>query len=106
MNRFIVAAFALTIGSLGCSKGEAPQPPAPAPSVAAAKPAQPPRPPKPAQAPANPLPTIVVNPPADVPPDPRRTVTPCDRKEPGWKWQGSLVEDGHCVVGPCICVKG
>lgn len=104
MTRRIVAVLALTIGSLGCSPSEPPQP---APTAAAAKsaaPAPPPAPPVKAVQPQNPMPTISVPPPAH-PPDPRRTETPCDRQEPGWKWQGNLVEDGRCVVGPCTCVK-
>ena len=31
--------------------------------------------------------------------------TPCERKEPGWKWRGGVVRDGQCVVGPCECIE-
>lgn len=93
-------AVASTVLLLACSEREAPEPAAaPSPAKAPAAQKAPPLPP----APANPLPTIAVPPRGD---DPRHPETPCDRNEPGWKWQGNLVEDGKCVVGPCECVQG
>ena len=104
-----VASVALVITLLGCSKPDAPEP-KPAPAPLSAKPAAAPPPPpnaaaRPQAAPAAPLPTIVVQKPADVPEDPRRKETPCDRNEPGWKWVGTVVENGQCAVGPCDCVQ-
>lgn len=94
-------AVASTVLLLACSEREVPEPPAaPSPGKApAAQQAAPPVPP----APASPLPTIAEPPRPD---DPRRAETPCDRNEPGWKWVGTLVEEGRCVVGPCECVQG
>jgi hypothetical protein len=51
------------------------------------------------------LPTMSVKPQGGDQMPPRHAETPCDRKEAGWKWVGNIVEDGHCVVGPCKCEK-
>ena len=102
-------ALALALTWLGCSKpeSEAPKdaaPPAPAATRAPAA-ADAPAPTASPKRPAVTLPTVHVEPPADIPPDPRRAETPCDRHEAGWKWHGTVIEDGRCVVGPCTCVK-
>ena len=101
-----VVVLALALTWLGCSKPEpeAPQdaaPPAPAAPQAPAPGAAPTASPK---RPIVTLPTVA-EPHADVPTDPRRAETPCDRHEAGWKWVGTVVEDGRCVVGPCACEK-
>jgi len=102
-----VVALALALTWLGCAKPEAEAPKEAAPqapaatrasATAAAPTASPPRP-------AVTLPPLEVQPPADIPPDPRRAETPCDRQEAGWKWAGTLVEEGRCVVRPCACLK-
>jgi hypothetical protein len=108
MRLGLVASVVLTGALLACSKSEGP--PAAQPPAVAAKPTRVPLDDAAKEArnrrPAQPLPTIHVEPPADAPPDPRRAETPCDRKEAGWKWVGTIVEEGRCVVGPCDCVKG
>jgi len=103
-----LASVALTIAVLGCST---PEPEAPAPTAPAATAKQRPRPSatpedgQPKRSPDVPRPTISVSKPEGAP-DPRRTETPCNRNEAGWKWVGTVVEDGRCVVGPCTCVQG
>lgn len=101
-----LASVALTIAVLGCS---APEPEAPAPTAPAATAKPRPRPSAtpadPKRSPATPWPTISVSK-QEGAPDPRRAETPCDRNEAGWKWQGTLVVDGRCTVGPCSCVQG
>lgn len=96
-----VLALALTV--LGCSKSEpdAPKPAAPAAAVAtaAAAPAAPTPSPK---RPAVTIPTIAIQPTTG---QSRYPETPCERHESGWKWVGTIVENGQCVVGPCSCVK-
>jgi len=105
-------AVLISVFALGCSGPDAPEPQAPAPAPPAAQaPAAKAPPPAPPVAkappsiapPANPMPTVVV--PQNTAEDPRRPQTACDRHEPGWKWHGTVVEDGKCVVGPCDCVK-
>lgn len=95
-------ALALALACVGCAKSEpeAPKPVAPAPTASVAVPAAPTQSPR---RPAVTLPTVDVKPPPDV--KPRHPETPCDRHEAGWKWTGTVVEDGVCTVGPCACVK-
>ena len=96
--------LALALAWLGCSKSEPvpPQPAAPAATATGAAAAAP----VPTMSPRRPavtLPTVHVEPPPDS--RPRNPETPCDRHESGWKWVGTIVENGQCVVGPCACVK-
>jgi hypothetical protein len=108
MRSGFVASVALTIAVLGCSTPEAPPAPAAPAPTAMAKPQPSPAPPKEGatnRPPGTGLPTIALPQPEGVP-DPRRAETPCDRHEPGWKWVGSVVDEGRCVVGPCNCVQG
>lgn len=105
MRFCFVASVALGLAVLGCSSApEAPQAPTPTATI---KPRPRPLPSqgKPGRSPAPPLPTISVPMPANTVADLRRQETPCDRHEPGWKWVGTVVEDGRCAVGPCTCTK-
>jgi len=95
--------------ALGACSNSSPQP-GPTPQPPAAPAGLPPNHPAPPPPPAG---SVQQTPPAvnlqvrpSHVPRPAATpkLTPCDRHEPGWKWQGR-VEDGNCFVGPCKCVR-
>lgn len=104
-TRTVVVTLALACAWLGCSKPE-PEPQkqaAPAATKVAAPAAPAPAPSAGQREPVATLPTVDVKPPPDS--RPRYPETPCDRHEAGWKWVGTIVENGQCIVGPCACVK-
>lgn len=99
-------ALTIALAWLGCSKSDpaATTPAAPAPTAVKAAAAAPAPAPTASRArPVATLPTVHVEPPPDS--KPRNPETPCDRHESGWKWVGTVVENGQCSVGPCSCVK-
>jgi hypothetical protein len=101
-----VVALALTVAWLGCS-GPEPEPAKQPVAQATAKSAPAPNagPTTSPRRPIAPMPTVSVKQQQGEQFPPRHAETPCDRKEAGWKWVGNIVEDGHCVVGPCKCEK-
>ena len=101
-NRTMMA-LALTLAIVGCSKSE-PEPAKPAaPAKAAATVAAAPAAPTPSpRRPAVTIPTVGIQPTTG---QSRYPETPCERHESGWKWTGTIVENGQCIVGPCACVK-
>ena len=101
----MVMALALALAWLGCSRSEPPPTPAaPASSVATAAAAAPaPGPTMSPRRPAVTIPAIQKDPSAEA--RALNSGTPCDRHESGWKWVGTVVENGQCSVGPCSCVK-
>jgi hypothetical protein len=103
MRFCFVASVVLSLAVLGCSSApEVPKAPTPTATV---KPRPRPSPATgPTRSPGPPLPTVSLSAPQGAA-DLSRQQTPCDRHEPGWKWVGTVVQDGRCVVGPCTCTK-
>ena len=95
--------LALALALVGCSKSE-PEPAKPAAPArpAATAPAAPAAPTPSPRRPAVTIPTVAIPPTTG---QSRYPETPCERHEPGWKWTGTIVENGQCIVGPCACVK-